>query len=308
MDASPSVAYFEGRFCPIDEARISITSFVVNYGLGAFAGIRAYWNDTDQQLLLFRSADHFRRLAYAAAVLRCAGLPDTDELVAIAIRLLQANACREDSYLRVILYKGAGGIGARLHDVPDEIAMYVLPLGRLAEPGRGLDFGTSAWRRIADNAIPARGKICGAYVNAGLAKTDAMLAGYDEPLLLDDSGHVAQGASANIFLVKGGELCTPPVYNDILEGITRNTIIELATRRLGYSVLERPIDRSELFGADEIFCCGTGWEVTPIRSVDGRQVAIDPPGPMTSAIKKLYEQVVRGCILDLREKWCCPVY
>jgi branched-chain amino acid aminotransferase len=185
---------------------------------------------------------------------------------------------------------------------------YVQPLGQLIEPGRALDVGTSPWWRVADNAIPGRGKTCGAYVNDGLAKTDAVRAGFDEPLLLDDDEHVAEGSSANVFLVYDGDLRTPPVYNDILEGITRRTVIQLARDRLGYSAVERPIDRYELFSADEIFYCGTGYEVAPVQIVDGRRVSIEPPRPITSAVASFYEEAVRGGVADLREKWCRPVY
>jgi branched-chain amino acid aminotransferase len=221
--------------------------------------------------------------------------------------LLRREGYRQDAYIRPLAYKSSELVGVRLHDLEDSFAVFALPFGRYVEKEEGADVIVSSWRRNADNAIPARAKITGAYVNSALAKTDAVLSGCDEAIVLNQNGHVSEGSAENLFLVRDGKLITPPVTENILEGITRATIIQLARKELGLETVERPIDRSELYVADEMFFCGTGVQVAAIATVDRRPVGDGKMGPIVKQIRDLYFDVVRGRAPRYRH-WCTPVY
>lgn len=303
---SAGLAYFEGRNRPLAEARVGITSQIFNYGLGAFSGIRGYWNDEVEQLFLFRVRDHFERLVDAGRLLQCDGIPGTDALVAIATSLLRENHVQSDVYCRAVAYKGEGGIGARLHDVPSDVCMFLEPMAWPLLSPTPLRLVTSSWQRIPDTAIPARAKICGAYVNVALARSEARSSGFDDALCLDRDGHVAEAPGANVFVVRHGRLCTPPVYGDILEGITRRTVIEIALE-MGLEVEQRPIDRSELFAADEAFLCGTARGIAAIAELDRRPLRTQAPGELTQTVGERYATIVRGQVPEWR-RHCHPVY
>ncbi|HSR29865.1 MAG TPA: branched-chain amino acid transaminase, partial [Anaerolineae bacterium] len=238
-------AFFTGKFVPIEEAKVSIMTHAFNYGTGCFEGIRAYWSEQDQQLYVFRLREHYERMHRSARILRI-HLPQTvEELGEITLELLRREGYHEDAYIRPLAYKVDELIGVRLHDLTDGFAMFAVPFGRYLEKEEGAHVCLSSWRRVDDNAIPARAKITGAYINSALSKTDALLSGYDEALVLTQDGHISEGSAENFFLLRDGTLITPPVTSNILEGITRDTIITLAREEMGLCTIERPIDRSE---------------------------------------------------------------
>jgi branched-chain amino acid aminotransferase len=266
----------------------------LNYGTGVFEGIRAYWNAEQEQLYVVRLRDHYRRLLQSTKVLRMQFELDVDQMSALTVDLLRREGYREDVYIRPLAYKANEMIGVRLHNLRDEFAIFAVPFGKYIEQQEGAKVCFSSWRRNDDNAIPPRGKITGGYVNSALIKSEAMLNGYDEAIVLNADGHISEGSAENFFLVRGGKLVTPPVSANILEGITRQLIIDLAKTEFGVETVERQIDRSEVYIADEAFFCGTGVEITPIGSVDQIALGNGGVGPITRRISELYFRLVRG--------------
>jgi len=303
----PKYAYFQGKIVPYDQAKVGIMTHALNYGTGAFGGVRGYWNSDEEQLFVFRPIDHFKRLRESAQLLRCKVELSAEELRDIALELLRAEGYREDCYLRPLVYKADEIIGVRLHDLTDEVAMFAVPFSRYVERDQGAHVTVSSWRRIDDNMIPARGKITGAYVNSALIKSDAVQAGFDEALVLNMDGHLSEGSAENLFMLRRGKLITPPVTDNILEGITRWTVMTLAKKELGVEVVERSIDRTEIFLADELFMTGTAAQVTAITQVDHRPVGGGEMGPLTTKLRQLYDDVVRGRLAAYRE-WNAPVF
>ena len=268
----PKYAYFKGEIVPYSEAKVGVMTHALNYGTAVFGGIRAYWNDEKEQLFLFRPLDHYRRLLQSAKLL-CMALNQTPEdLIEITKKLLRTEGYRCDVYVRPLAYKADEVIGVRLHDLTDEITIFSIPFDRYVANDTDAHVTVSSWRRIDDNTIPARGKISGAYVNSALIKTDAMRAGFDEALVLTQDGHLSEGSAENIFMVRDGVLITPPVTENILEGITRRSVIELAKEELGLQVIERPIDRTEVYICDEFFLTGTAAQLTAVTRVDHRPI------------------------------------
>ena len=296
-----------GEFVPTEQGVISVHTHGFAYGTGCFEGIRGYWNEQDQQVYLFRLREHYERFLRSCKVLQIE-LPYTvDQLIDISIELVRRNDQRGDIYIKPIAYKADLSIGVRLHGLRDDLVITSQPMGNYIDI-TGLHCGVSSWRRIDDNAIPARAKICGGYVNSALAKSEAIQNGFDEAIMLTNEGHVSEGSAANIFLLLNGELVTPSATENILLGITRETVMELARRELGRITRERQVDRTELYAADEIFLCGTGVQFAPIVSVDHRPVGNGIVGPISSAIQELYFDVVRGRRPEYRTQWCIPVY
>ena len=285
-------AYLDGAFVPFADAKVSIATHALQYGTGVFEGIRAYWNAAEEQLYVFRLREHFERMTRSCRIVRI-GLPgDPDELSAIVVELLRRNAFKSDVYICPLAYKAARVVKVALHGLRDGFGVYAFPMGGYLSTG-GLVAHTTSWRRISDEAIPARAKISGAYINTALAVDEAGEHGAEEAIFLTSAGHVSEGGGSNLYLVRDGTLVTPPVTEDILEGITRETIVALAAE-LGYPVVERPIDRTELFIADELFFCGTGAQVAPCVKVDGRAVGSGTVGPIATAIGDRYFAIARG--------------
>lgn len=305
MDAKE--LFMNGEFVPVEQGMISVRTHGFAYGTGCFEGIRGYWNEEEQQVYLFRLREHYLRLLNSCKILQIQ-LPYTvDQLIEHSIELVRRNGQKQDVYLRPVAYKAAETIGVRLHGLKDDFIITAEPMGNYVET-TGLHCGVSTWRRVDDNAIPARAKITGSYVNSALAKSEALQNGFDEAIMLTHDGHVSEGSAENIFLWMNNELVTPAGTENILFGITRDTIIELATRELGRITRERQIDRTELYIADEIFLCGTGAQIAPVVSVDHRPVGNGQIGPIADTILKLYFDVVRGRRPEYREQWCTPVY
>jgi branched-chain amino acid aminotransferase len=303
----PKYAFFKGQIVPIEEAKISIMTHAFNYGTGCFEGIRAYWNEEDEQLYVFRLREHYERLHRSCRIVRI-HLPYTvDELVQITLELLRKEGYREDSYVRPLAYKASELVGVRLHDLIDEFAIFAVPFGRYIEKEEGAHVCISSWQRVDDNATPARAKITGAYINSAFAKTDAVLSGYDEALVLTATGHISEGSAENFFMVRNGHMVTPPVTSNILEGITRDTIIVLARDEMNLRTLERNIDRSEIYVCDEAFLTGTGVQVAAITRVEHRPIGTGTIGPVVTRLRELYFEVVRGKNPKYQH-WCTPVY
>ena len=300
-------AYFQRKFVPLAEAKIGVMTHAFNYGTAVFEGIRGNWNGDDEQIYVFRLEDHYRRLRKNCRILKL-DLPYTDEELAdITVRLVAMCGYNEDIYLRPIAYKSSEAVGVRIHDLESDLLIYVTPFGPYLDIEKGARCCTSSWRRVEDTAIPARGKINGAYVNSALAKSEAFDNGYDEAIMLNEDGHVSEGSGENIFIVEDGRLITPPVFSNVLVGITRDTVITLAREELGVETVERPIDRSELYLADECFMTGTAAHVTPVIEVDRRPVGEGARGRITADIQRLYFEVVRGKSAKYAH-WCTPCY
>jgi len=300
-------AFFRGQIVPIEKAQVSIMTHALNYGTGCFEGLRAYWNEQDQQLYVFRMTEHYERMHRSSRILHIQ-LPYTvDELNQITLELLRREGYRQDIYIRPLAYKADKIISVRLHDLTDGFAIFAIPFGRYIEREEGAHVCISSWRRVDDNAVPARAKITGAYVNSAFAKTDAMLSGYDEALVLTQTGHISEGSAENFFMVRDGHLITPLVTSNILEGITRDTIIVLAREEMGLHTVQRSIDRSEIYVCDEAFLTGTGVQVAAITQVEHRPVGTGTIGPVVSHLRELYFDVVRGRN-PRYPHWRTPVY
>jgi branched-chain amino acid aminotransferase len=303
----PRHAFFRGRVVPYAEARIGVMTHALNYGTGVFAGLRGYWNESEKELFVFRPRDHFRRFLESARLLRME-LPFTeDHLTGALTELLRTELYREDCYIRPLAFYADESIGVRLHDLSPEVSIVAFPYGSYVADEEGVHATVSSWRRVDDNAIPARGKIAGAYVNSALAKSDAMAAGFDEAIMLNQDGHVSESTASNFFLVKNGTAVTAPTTDNILEGITRRTVMELFRRELNLPVIERRIDRSEIYLADEAFFCGTGIQIAAVTRIDHRSIGTGRIGATASALRKLYFDIVRGRVPEYRH-WCVPVY
>ncbi len=303
----PTWAYHRGKIIPYAQATVPIMTHSLHYGTGCFGGLRGYYNADEEQLFVFRPHDHYRRFLNSSRLL-CMELGLTEEeLVNLTLELLRAEDYKEDVYIRPLAYKADEAIGVRLHNLTDELSIMAVPFGSYVENEEGVHVTISSWRRVDDNMIPARGKITGAYANSAFAKTDAMRAGFDEALVLSHDGHIGEGSAENFFIVREGVAITPPVNDNILEGITRRSVITLLRDELGLEVVERQIDRTEVFVADEAFFCGTGVQVAAITRVDHRPVGTGKMGPVVGELREVFFDVVRGRSPKYRH-WCAPAY
>ena len=300
-------AYFRGEFVPLRDANINVMTHGFNYGTAVFEGIRAYWNADEEQLFALELLAHYERIQASARLLLMEVRQTPEELCHITVDLLRRDGLREDVYIRPIIYKSSETIGVRLHNLDADITIFGVPFGQYIDTEGGIRAQVSSWRRTDDNAIPARGKITGAYVNGALAKSEAQLNGFDEAIVLTSDGHVSEGSAENLFIVKRGTLITPLVTDNILEGITRRRMMEIARDELGIGVLERQIDRTELYGADEVFLCGTGAQISPVIEIDRRSIGGGRPGPVTRDLSRIYFDAVRGRLPAYRS-WLTPVY
>jgi len=283
-----------GEFQKYDDARIGLLTHGLQYGTGCFEGIRGYWVPAQSELFLVQLREHFERLMISAKILLMRVPYSVDELIEITASLCARNRFESDTYVRPFMYKSAEDVGVRLHNVPDAFAMAAIPFTHYLDSKGGISAGTSSWRRADDSAAPPRAKITGLYVNSALAKSEAISNGFDEAIMLSHDGHVAEGSAENIFLVKNGIVLTPDPSQNVLEGCTRRAIIDTAKREFGLEVIERAIDRSELYGADEIFFTGTAVGIVYVRSVDRRDVSDGRIGPVTQKLAGFYERMVRG--------------
>ena len=301
------VAFLGGEYIPLADAKISIMTHAFNYGTGTFEGIRGYWSAAKEQLYVFRMREHYERLHNSARILAISLPYSVDELETITLEILRRSGFRGDTYIRPIAYKSGLGIGVSMTGVSDDFMMYCQPMGNYIDIDRGIRCCLSSWRRNSDNAIPPRAKVTGAYVNAALAKHEAVVNGYDEAIMLAENGNVSEGSAENLFIIKNRTLITPAVTDSVLEGITRATLIEVARTELGVPTVERTVQRTELYTADEVFLCGTGAQVSPVVEIDKGSFGSGWVGPLTFALQQAYFDVVRG-VNRAYSAWLRPVY
>jgi branched-chain amino acid aminotransferase len=307
MDLSSIVVYANGGFHRYEDAKIGLLTHGLQYGTGCFEGIRGYWVPEDRELYLVLLRDHYERLATSAKILTMVPPHSVDELISITVELCLRNRYETNIYVRPFMYKAAEDVGVRLHNVPDGFAIVPVPFTAYLDSSRGLDVCVSSWRRADDTMAPPRAKITGLYVNSALAKSEAVQNGYDEAILLSHDGHVAEGSAENIFLVRRGVLYTPDPSQNVLEGVTRKAIMDIARDEFGLETVERSIDRGELYSADEIFFTGTATGIAWVSSVDRRVVGDGDIGPVSKRLAEFYARIVVG-----REprytNWLTPTY
>jgi branched-chain amino acid aminotransferase len=299
------ICYFEGAWVPMRDATVSIMTHAFMYGTATFEGIRAYWNEEQGTLFGVKVREHVERIRQSCRILLMKDVPSVDELTGLIVETIRRNGFREDAYIRPSFYKSTKAIGVRLHNLENQLYIVAVPFGNYIDTDAGVRVMTSSWRRNADDALPARGKIVGGYVNMAFQKSEAELNGYDEAIVLTADGHVNEASAANLFVVRDGVALTPPVSDDLLEGVTRKAIMEMLANE-GIPVVERSIDRSELYVADEVLLCGTGVQVSPVIEVDHRPVGSGEIGPISRLVRDRYFAAVRGRLPEYRH-WLTPI-
>jgi branched-chain amino acid aminotransferase len=297
--------YFEGRYVPLREANVNIMTHAFMYGTATFEGIRAYWNEQRETLFGLFVREHVERIRNSCRIILIDPVPSVDELTGLIVETVRRNHFREDVYIRPSFYKSTRAIGVRLHNLEHQLYIISIPFGNYIDTEAGVRVMTSSWRRNADEALPARGKIVGGYVNMAFQKSEAELNGYDEAIVLTADGHVNEASAANLFVVRDGVCLTPPVSDDILEGVTRKAMLRLLADE-GIPTEIRSIDRSELYVSDELFLCGTGVQVSPVIEIDHRKIGAGTVGPITRLVKERYFDAVRGR-LPQYEHWLTPI-
>jgi branched-chain amino acid aminotransferase len=290
----PKHVFFEGKIVPFEDAKVSVVTHAFNYGTAVFGGLRGYWNEDKKKLYIFRPYDHYRRLLNSGRMMNMEIPYDEESLIQVTLDLIRTEGWQTDLYIRPLIYKADLGIGVRLHDLKDELTIFSMPFKQYVKNDTNAHVTVSSWRRLDDNVIPARGKVSGAYANSALIKTDAARSGFDEALVLNQNGHISEGSAMNIFMIRDGVAITPPVTDNILEGITRKTVMELAEKELGLPLIERSIDRTELYICDELFMTGSAAQIVAITKVDYRPVGAGEMGPVTEKLRELFDGVVRA--------------
>ena len=299
--------YHDGEFGRYHDIKLGLMTHALHYGTGCFEGIRAYWNPEHEQLYLLHAPAHYERLRRSANVMRMTVPHSTEELVNITIELLRRNEFKSDVYVRPLLYASSEEIGVRLHNLNHSFFIYAIPFGNYVEVESGIRCMVSSWRRVPDQSLPARAKITGSYAQSALAKSEAVESGFDEAIVLTVEGHVSEGSAENLFMLKDGVFVTPPVTDDILEGVTRMLLIKMIESELGKTVVERSIDRTELYTCDELLLCGTGAQISPVIEVDRRTVGTGSVGEFTQELQSIYFGAVRGDSPKYKD-WTIPVY
>jgi branched-chain amino acid aminotransferase len=294
VDLSSITVYSNGRFCRYDDAKVGLLTHGLQYGTGCFEGIRGYWRPEDRELYLVLLREHYDRLKTSAKILMMELPHSVGELIDITLDLVARNRFETDIYLRPCIFKSAEDIGVRLHGVPATFAIIPVPFASYLDQGKGLQVCVSSWRRADDTMAPPRAKITGLYVNSALAKTEAVTNGYDEAIMLSHDGHVAEGSAENLFLVRYGKLYTPDPSQNVLEGCTRRAIMTIAKEQFGLEVIERSIDRGELYAADELFFTGTAAGIAHIAGIDRRVVGDGSRGPITEKLATFYQNAVHN--------------
>lgn len=303
----PPLAYFKKQFSPISECRISIMTHALHYGTACFEGIRGNWNEEEKQVFLFRAREHYDRFHKSCRIMKLKLPLSVDELCELTQELVERSGLKEDVYIRPFAYKSSETIGPKLHGLEDDFFLTVNPPPPYLDVEKGIKAGSSSWRRIDDSMVPPRAKVTGIYINSSLAKTEAVENGYDEAIMLNVDGHVSEGTGNNILLITGNRVVTPGSTDNILMGITRDTVLRLAREELGLETEERTVDRSELYVADEVFLTGTLSHLVPVLEIDHRPVGTGKIGPITRQFRAIYFDVIRGKVPKYRE-WCLPCY
>ncbi|TAJ19496.1 MAG: branched-chain amino acid transaminase [Dehalococcoidia bacterium] len=301
------MAFFKGQFVPLEQANINIMTHAFNYGTAVFEGVRGNWNAEQDELYLFKVREHVQRIRQSAKIMRMGLRFTDDEAVDIIHQVVQKSGFKEDVYVRPMIYMSSEIVGVRMHNLEWDFLVYVTPFGAYLDPDQGARCATSSWRRVDDTSIPARAKVNGLYVNNAMAKSEAQLNGFDEAIMLNQDGHVSEGSGENIVMIRNGQMITPSPSDNILEGITLETALEIASKELGLTVQRRSIDRSELYIADEIFMTGTAAHLTPVVEVDRVPVGDGRPGPISKRLQSLYFASITGR-QPAYTSWLTPVY
>ncbi len=299
--------FHEGEFARYHDVRLGLMTHALHYGTGVFEGLRAYWNPKQEQLHLLQAAAHYERMRRSANVMRMTLPYSTEQLVNFTLELLRRNEFKSDVYIRPLLYASSEEIGVRLHNLNHSFFIYAIPFGKYVEIESGIRCMVSTWRRVPDQSLPARAKVTGAYAQSALAKSEAVEGGFDEAIVLTVDGHVSEGSAENLFMVRDGAFVTPPVTDDILEGVTRTLLIRMIKEELHMPVVERSIDRTELYTCDELLLCGTGAQISPVVEVDRRPVGNGTVGEFTQELQNIYFEAVRGESPKYKD-WTIPVY
>ncbi len=298
--------FLDGEYIESDKATIPVRTHAFLYGTGVFEGIRAYYNKEEDQMYAFRMKEHYERMLRSAKVMWMESPYTVEEYCQITKDLLNKNGYRQNAYIRPTLYKSSIKVGPSLDNNKDSFLLFTTPLNDYYDASKGLKVCVSNWRRNSDNAIPPSVKVTGAYANASLIKTDALFAGFDDAIVLNDAGQVTEGSAMNLCFVQNGKIVTTNTTDDILVGVTRNTVLEMA-KYLGIPTVERAVDRSEIYVFDEVFCCGTGAQIMPITSIDHRTIGDGTTGEITKKIQELYYNIVQGKVSEFKH-WCTPIY
>ena len=298
-------AFLERKFVPLQEAKISIMTHAFLYGSAIFEGIRGYYNQKQDDIYILRLIEHYIRMRNNGRLLMIEMEQTPEQLADITVELVRKCGYKEDIYIRPMVYKSAQRIGLKWGKEYDFL-VFAVPIGSYLTKDRPLNLMVTSWRRIQDNAIPARAKVSGSYVNVSLAAQEARECGFDEGILLNEDGTVSEAAGMNIFIVRDGKLVTTPVYDNVLEGITRSIVFEIA-KDLNISTEQRSMNRSELYASEEAFLCGTGAEISGVGSIDHRKIGNGEIGPITRKIQDIYFESVRGNTPQ-HKKWLSPVY
>ncbi len=307
-EAHPNTwVFFQGEFARYNDVRLGLMTHALHYGTGVFEGIRAYWNHKKEQLYLLQAVAHYDRMRKSANVMRMTLPYSTEELVNFTLEVLRRNQFKSDVYIRPLVYLSSEEIGVRLHNLDQSFFIYAVPFGNYVEVESGIRCIVSSWRRVPDQSLPARAKVTGAYANSALAKSEAVEGGFDEAIVLTIDGHVSEGSAENLFMLKDGAFVTPPVTDDILEGVTRQLLIKVIADELNLPVHERSIDRTELYTCEELLLCGTGAQISPVIEVDRRPIGTGRVGEFTQELQNIYFGAVRGDTPKYKD-WTIPVY
>lgn len=290
-----ALAFFRGDFVPVAEANVSIMTHALHYGTAVFEGIRGNWNEEQGKIYIFRAREHYQRLLQGCRIMLMDIPYSVDDLLEITEDLIRRCGYREDLYIRPIVYKSEELVAnLRLQDLSSDFALMTVPFGAYIEAEGAIRCCTSSWRRIDDTIIPPRVKISGHYINSILAKTEATLAGFDEAIFMNQDGSVSEGSGENLFMVADGVIYTPPVGENNLTGITRDSAWQLARNELEMEIVERRIRRSELYLADEVFLTGTAAHIIPVGELDNRPIGDGGVGPITAQLREMYLALIRG--------------
>lgn len=286
--------FFKNKIIEEEKARVPLATHALQYGTGVFEGIRGYWNKEEKAIYLLKPREHFLRLNQSAKIMGWSVLYTPDEMTKFARELVRKNKPENDIYIRPFIFQASTKLGPLLGDeLEPTLAMYVVLLGEYFSTSKGLKGRVVSWRRLDDSVIPPRAKVCGTYVNSALARTEAQASGADEAIFLNHDGHVSEASSANLFIARGGKIITPPPSANILEGITRAAVMEIA-RTLGISLIEREVDRSELYIADEVFLTGAACQIVYFSEIDGKKIGNGRVGPIVKQLREIYFKAVHG--------------
>ncbi len=305
--ASTTWAFFEGRQVPLEEATVRVDTHALHYGTAAFEGVRGNWNEEHGKVYIFRLREHYERLIRGCNILQMQIPYSVDDLCQITVDLLERNGFAEDVYIRPLAYKSEEAVAnLKLHTLASDFTLMILPFGAYIEAEGAIKCQTSSWRRPDDSMMPTGVKITGLYTTSILAKTEAVMAGFDEAILLNHDGSVSEGSGENLFLIRDGQIHTPFETANALLGITRDSVITLAKNELGIDVIQRRINRSELYLADEVFLTGTAAHLTPVGRIDNRDIGNGEMGPLTQQLQDVYFECVTGNNPDYMD-WCTGV-